>query len=313
MFSSLFHSPAFPRPHHRAEASIEAERRLLFKDKTPETPAEALQGKERPKEGEEKQKDNTVGESAERKVLNDARQTGKAVKNMVPEASQPIAPAPEKPKEGTQYAQLPSIGEGMRNTRNALLTALGVALPPLGIAGLAAAGVGRYTSGKISKQPISVGRAASDAFVKAPAEGIKSIGKSLLFPFRWAGAAGMNTLKFSGDKLYRGLDATVFELYRDLGTAINHKFQFPEGTNLLAAMMLGIKRTMLLPKDAVRWYAGMWKAHPKTTLAATIAIPWITMHGAWPAVIKWGGDMSVGILNIIQGIAGKLIVPGAAP
>ncbi len=295
-------------PHRVLGVASEKEQRLLFKEKTPEALSESPEGQ--PEGGGEQPSDG----SAEKQVLNDAtKQTESAVKNMVPEASKPLAPVPEKPREGPQYAQLPSIREGIRNTRNALLTALGVALPPLGIATLAAAGAGRYVGRRMSKQPISIGRAATDTFVRAPAEGVKSIGRSLLFPFRWAGAAGMNTLKFAGNTVYRGLDATVFELYRDLRTVINHKFQFPEGTNLLAAMMLGVKRTMLLPKDAVRWYAGMWKAHPKTTLAATIAIPWITMHGAWPAVIKWGGDMSIGILNIIQGIAGKIAIPAIPP
>src|SRR3989339_415238 len=257
-------SSALPLPHHRAETSTEAERRLLFKEKTPEASAEAPKGK-------------------------------------------------EKPKEGPQYVQLPSITEGLKQTRNAILTAIGIALPPLGIAGLAAGGTARYLSSKRTDAPLSLGRAVKDTFVTAPKEGVKSIFRALTYPFRLGGAAGINTLKFSGDKLYRGLDATVGELYRDLRTAINHKFQFPEGTNLLAAVMLGIKRTLLFPKDAVRWYAGMWKAHPKTTLAATIAIPWITMHGAWPEVIAWGRDLSIGILNIIQGIAGKLVAPGAIP
>jgi|SRR3989339_398915 len=305
-------SSALPLPHHRAETSTEAERRLLFKEKTPEASAEAPKGKEKPKEGGEKPKDDK-GDSVEKKVGKETKETGKAVKDVVPEADAPLVPEPLKPKEGPQYVQLPSITEGLKQTRNAILTAIGIALPPLGIAGLAAGGTARYLSSKRTDAPLSLGRAVKDTFVTAPKEGVKSIFRALTYPFRLGGAAGINTLKFSGDKLYRGLDATVGELYRDLRTAINHKFQFPEGTNLLAAVMLGIKRTLLFPKDAVRWYAGMWKAHPKTTLAATIAIPWITMHGAWPEVIAWGRDLSIGILNIIQGIAGKLVAPGAIP
>lgn len=298
-------------PHRKSGIATEAEHRLLFKDKSPEIPAEI--SKEKP-EGEKERSKGDKETSVVKKVEQQKQATEKAVKDVVPDSPEPSAPVPEKPSEGPQYVQLPALSEGMRHTRNAILTALGVALPPLGIAGLAAGGTARYLASKRTENPLSIGRAATDTFFRAPKEGVKSAFKAITFPFRWAGAAGLNTLKFSGDKLYKGLDATIFELYRDLRTAINHKFKFPEGTNLLAAVMLGIKRTLLLPKDFVRWYAEMWKAHPKTTLFATIAIPWITLHGAWPAVIKWGGDISVGILNIIQGLATKIgTVPAITP
>ncbi|MFH0851626.1 MAG: hypothetical protein V1876_02655, partial [Candidatus Peregrinibacteria bacterium] len=139
--STLF--SAFPLPSYRAGDQSEAERRLLFKDKAPEAPAEAPQGKENPNEGGDKPKDEK-GESAEKKVEKEKKATEKAVKDVVPEIAEPSAPVLEKPREGPQYVQLPSIGEGMKHTRNALLTALGIALPPLGIAGLAVGGTARY-------------------------------------------------------------------------------------------------------------------------------------------------------------------------
>lgn len=301
-------SSALPFPHKVPEDLSGSEHRLLFKDKTPEAPAEALKGKEKQKEGGEKPKDDK-GDSVEKKVGKETKETGRAVKDVVPEAAAPSVPEPEKPKESPQYVQLPSIRDGLRDTRNAIFTALGVALPPLGIAGLAAAGIGRYVGKKMTKQPISMVQAANDTFVRAPAEGVKSVFKTLTYPFRFAGAAGLNTLKFSADKAARVFDATAGELYRDIRAAVNHKFKFPEGTNLLASVMIGLKRIAFFPKDFVKWYAGMFKAHPAITLATSVAVPWITLHGAWPAVIKWGADMSTGILSIIQGIASKLIIP----
>lgn len=277
-----------------------SERRLLFKDvKSPEG------GAEKPKDGGDKPKDKER-EKAKDTVEKEKGKTADAVKAVVPEAECPL---PQAPRAEPQYLPLPSVSDGLRHTRNALMTAIGVALPPVGIAGLAVGGTARYLKSKTTDKPLSVGTALKDTFIGAPKEGLKSVWKALTFPVRLGGAAGINTLKFAGDKLYRGFDATVCEVYRDARAAINHRFNFPPGTNLLSAAMIGVKRTLLFPKDFVRWYAAMFKAHPKTTLAATIAIPWITMHNAWPAVIKWGADMSTGILNIIQGIASKLVVP----
>jgi len=314
MFSSLFSSPALPLPHRVPEGAPETEHRLLHKKMPSEDAQENPQGREKPKEGGEKSKD-AKGDSAEKKVSKEAKETNRAVKDVVPEVAAPAVPVPEIPKAGPNYVAIPSITQGFRDMCKAVLTASGVALPPVGMLGLAGGGTLTYVGSKATSKPLSIGETLKRTFVSAPREGLRSIGRTLTFLPRMGGAAGINVLKFSVDKLYRGLDCTVGELYRDLRTAVNHKFKLPEGTNLLASVMIGLKRIAFFPKDFVKWYAAMFQAHPKTTLAISVAIPWITLNGAWPEVIAWGKGMATGILKIIQGIASQLTttVPAIPP
>jgi|GEM_PF-6500587 len=276
-----------------------SEARLLFKSGAPEAPPE---GGEKKKEKKEKKDEGDT-------VKKETEKTKDAVRNVVPQVEEQPCPQPEAPHKGPQYVQSPPVADALRHARNALITALGIALPPLGIAALAGGGATRYLASKTTDHPLSMGQAAKDTFIHAPKAGLKSLGKTLLFPFRWVGAKGVNTLKFTGDKLHHVLDATVFELYRDMKAAVNHKFDFPKDTNLLASAMIGVKRALFFPKDIAIWYLKTLQAHPKSTIAATIAIPWITMHGGWPAVFSWAGDMSQTLLEIFKGAATKMTIP----
>lgn len=305
MFLSLFPSSAIALFPFRRDGTGEIEHRLLRKAGAPEAaPEGAKKEKEKPKEG-----GDTVKKETEK--IKDA------VKKIAPEAQ---APAPsETAVSAPAISAKPSLAETwkplprppLRAIRNTVLTGAALAAPVLAVP----AAAGWFAWKKLSNVPPfrwvnnGVKRAAS---VAANA-GSSALETATYLP-RLGAALSMNTLRAGKHVVGRSLDATVGELYRDLRAAINHKFAFPEGTNLLAAIMMGVKRMLLLPKDVVKWYADMWKAHPKLTLLGSIAIPWITLHGGWPAVIKWGGDVSVGILKIIQGIAGKIgTVPPVVP
>ncbi|MDO8468584.1 MAG: hypothetical protein Q7S29_02395 [Candidatus Peribacter sp.] len=275
-----------------------AESRLLSKTAVPEAP------KETPETGKEKPEAKLKKEGGDQ-VKKETDKVKDAVKDTIPEVeAPPPAESPEAPIEGPQYVQMPTIGEGMRNTRNAILTTLGIALPPLGIAGLAAAGIGRYVGSKMTKQPLSIGQVVKDTFVRAPTEGIKSVFRTLAFPFRWAGAAGINTLKFSGDKLYRGLDATVFELHRDVMKGINYKFKLPPGTNPVAASVIGLKAAALYPFKLTAVVAKGAMEHPIRTAVAAIMLTALASNPA--GTIAAAGGIVNKILELIAAIVTKV-------
>jgi hypothetical protein len=107
-------------------------------------------------------------------------------------------------------------------------------------------------------------------------EGVSGVAKTLWYPFRLTGALAGNVLRVAGRTTYTVLDATVLELYRDMTKAINHKFGFVEGTNLLAGALIGIKAGLVAlakyPFRLVEKVAGELTAHPiRTTLAGIIA------------------------------------------
>ncbi|MDD5040831.1 MAG: hypothetical protein PHX87_01630 [Candidatus Peribacteraceae bacterium] len=295
--------PLRPFPaHESAREHAAAERRLIFKTAAgPEAPKETVEG------GKEKSdaKPKKEGGEAVKKETDKVRD---AVKSVVPEVeAPPPAEMPAVPTEGPRYMEMPTLAEGMRNTRNAVLTTLGVALPPLGIAGLAAAGIGRYVGSKFSKQPLGMGQVAKDTFVRVPAEGIKSVFRTITFPFRWAGAAGINTLKFSGHQLYRGLDATVGEFYRDVMKGINHKFKLPEGTNPVAATVIGLKAAALFPFRLTAALAKTALEKPIRTAVAAVILTALVSNPT--ATITAGGALVDKILSIINAIVTK--IPGA--
>lgn len=298
MFPSLHTLAAQLFPGNREGVT---EHRLLFKTAAPEAAPEGAKKEkaEKPKEG-----GDTVKKETEK--------TKEDVKKTVPEAMEPPThqePVSEKPSLKSTWKPLP--GPPLRAIRNTALAGAVLAAPALAVP----AAAGWFAWRKLSHLPpfkwINSGVAKTWEFSKGIAGGAWEAGTYLP---RLGGRLSMNALRAGKHVVGRSLDATVGELYRDLKAAINHKFKFPEGTNLLAAALMGVKRTLLLPKDFIKWYADMWKAHPKLTLAGSIAIPWITLHGAWPEVIQWGGDMAVGLLNIVQGIVTKLgAVPAVTP
>jgi hypothetical protein len=291
-------SSAATPPHRMPEASA-AEHRLIFKGAPEVAPEETSENKPEGKEKREKKEGGEPQNDVAKKLGKETGQTKADVQKVIPPESEDNGNGKEHSNGGPNYVQLPSIGKAVTNTRNALLTALGIALPPLGIAGLATVGTARYLASKRTDKPLSIGQAAQDTFIKAPKAGLASLGNMLLYPFHLTGAAGLNTLKFTSDRLYRAVDFTLLEPYRE----ITHKLVKPNGAEselaegkakgvnpLTIPLLLGKKIVWDIPATAVKWYGKTWFKHPYLMLFAHIFGPEIIRNVSVGGIVSGTGD-----------------------
>lgn len=274
-----------------------AEARLLFKEKTPEVPAEA------PKEKAEKPK----GDTAE-KVKKETDKTGADVKKVVPQAAEPAPVAPEIPREGPHYVGLPSLSEAIRDTRNAFATALATAFAPVAIPAFAGIGAARYAGSKFTKNPVSLGQELKDTFITAPTEGFKSVLRAIKFLPHWAGAAGLNTLKFTGDRLRRVLRTMIAEPFHEISGLISGKIA--EGKEkgfhpITGIFKLGKGALFDIPINVAKWYGGMWKHHWKGMLIAHAFGPAIYQSVSIPGIAGAVTDFWDVFMNILKGVTTK--------
>lgn len=294
---------------HPADPSFSPEKRLIRKmapaESVPENTADVTEN------GKEKKKKNggEAQEKATKQVEKETAQTNGEVADLIPDARGEIT------NEGPNYVQLPSLRKAVTDVRNAALTILGVALTPVGLAGLAAGGTARYLASKRTDKPLSIGRAAHDTFIKAPKSGLASVARTLLFPLHWPAAAGLNALKFTGNRLYRLLDLTILEPYRE----ITHKLargkeaELGEGERkglhpITAGYAAGKWLVWDTPRKIVGGFLKNLAAHPGPTLIGTaIGVPlaWGVLHnisGVYDGISTFGSLL----LKILEGLAGKV-------
>lgn len=146
----------------------------------------------------------------------------------------------------------PGVTDHLRNAANTLpsggtvlkaAVGTGIVLNP--VVGLPAAALA-YGTSKV------YGVARHFPGIKQVDQGVRAVGNATLdaggaalnvatAPIR----AGYHVTKAMWEGLHQMWDVTGGELLRDITTAINHKFDLPEGTNMIAAMLVGIKKALV--------------------------------------------------------------------
>ena len=142
-------------------------------------------------------------------------------------------------------------------------------------------------------------------------DGVRSISSVASYPFRLAARLSANVLRIGARATYKTLDATVFELIRDVEDAVNHKFDLPEGTNLLAQGLIGGKRFLRgVTIDAPKFLLKQAIVHPiRTTIGSALALGLLANAG-WNPVLA--GKHLVDGFGMLLDVIVKYFTRGAA-
>ena len=177
--------------------------------------------------------------------------------------------------------------------------------------------VGLYVGKKIADKTISKVPGVGDVLYNKPMGLVEKAAdktRNAIATAVTAPAAALDATRWAGKGLHWVADHTIFELYRDLKKAINHRFNFAEGTNLLASIMIGIKATLkaitIYPFKLIDAVSTAALKKPLATLATVIA--GYAFLSAPAAFIQGAGTLIEKVISILGNLIGKIPAPAAA-
>lgn len=172
----------------------------------------------------------------------------------------------ESKTSALHFKPLPPLPSG-RNLAKAAALGAAVAMPHV----VPVAALGGYVASKaygmaVRNTPLSYVDRGVRAATGFAVNGVKGAFEWASYPFRFAGRAGMNTLKLGAKA---GVETVKFgvDIFEDIEKAINVKYKLPLSTDLPAQILLAMKNAAIA---TAKFPFQMLAKYPKTTIATGI-------------------------------------------